>query len=193
MTCSPHDLRDYFFAELDDTAHRQVEAHSKTCIGCREELDRLRLTQASLLTLRDEEIPQRIGFVSDRVYEPSALRRWWRGVWTSAPRLGFASAAMLSAALVVFALSRPVATPPPSQIDTTKIQADFARQLDAAVAKAVAESDARHADTTARLLDAAEKRFAEERRKDIQAVSHSFALLEKQVQFIRRADMRGPQ
>ena len=80
MSCSPFDLRDYFLQELTDPQQRQVEAHVKTCQACREELDRLRLTEAALFSLRDEEIPQRIAFVSDKIFEPSPWRRWLGGV-----------------------------------------------------------------------------------------------------------------
>src|SRR5689334_13729103 len=104
MSCSPFDLRDYFFQELSDPQQRQVEAHVKTCQPCREELERLNLTGAALLSLPDEEIPQRIAFVSDKVFEPSPLRRWLAAFWGSTARLGFASAAMLSTAIVVYAL-----------------------------------------------------------------------------------------
>ena len=44
-----------------------------------------------MLSLPDEEIPQRIAFVSDRVFEPS----WWQTVWRSGPAMGFASAVLL--------------------------------------------------------------------------------------------------
>ena len=100
MNCSPFDLRDYFLKELTDSQQRQVEAHVQDCSGCREELDRLRLTEAALCSLREEEIPQRIGFVSDPVFE----RSWWRAFWGSPARLGFASAAMLSVAILVLGL-----------------------------------------------------------------------------------------
>ena len=52
MSCSPFDLRDYFLKELPDPQQRQVEAHVKTCQPCREELERLRLTEAALFSLR---------------------------------------------------------------------------------------------------------------------------------------------
>lgn len=111
MSCSPFDLRDYFFQELSDPhQQRQVEAHVKTCAPCREELDRLRLTGAALRSLAEEEIPQRIAFVSDKIFEPSPWRRWLAAFWNSGARLGFASAAMLLASLVVFAL-RPAPAP----------------------------------------------------------------------------------
>ena len=97
MSCSPFDLKDYFLQELAGAQRVQVEGHVKSCLACREELERLQLTGAALFSLRDEEIPQRIAFVSDQIFEPSALRRWFSGFWGSTARLGFASAAMLSA------------------------------------------------------------------------------------------------
>ena len=111
MSCSPFDLRDYFLQELADPhRQRQVEVHLKTCAPCREELDRLRITEAALHFMADEEIPQRIAFVSDKIFEPSPWRRWLAAFWNSGARLGFASAAMLSASLVFFAL-RPAPAP----------------------------------------------------------------------------------
>jgi len=107
MSCSPFDLRDYLLRELaGPQQRRQVEAHVKTCAPCREELDRLRITEAALLSLADEEIPQRIAFVSDKIFEPSPWRRWLAAFWNSGARLGFVSAAMLSASLVLFALKQ---------------------------------------------------------------------------------------
>jgi len=112
MSCSPFDLKDYFFEELDGAERKQVEAHVTGCRACREELSRLRLTGTTLLSLREEEIPRRIAFVSDPVFEPSAWRRWWSGFWNTPARLGFGSAALVSAALVVFALARPAPVQP---------------------------------------------------------------------------------
>jgi anti-sigma factor RsiW len=189
MSCAPFDLRDYFFGELPEADRQQVDLHTRICVQCREELDRLRSTQAALLAVADEEIPQRIGFVSDRVYEPSRLLRWWRAFWGSAPRLGFASAAMLSAAIIVSAMHRPavVAPAPTASVDVVKLQADFSRQLNEAVQKAVAESDARHE----QLLAAAAKRFDAERRADIERVSQNFAILDRYVRRDVRASILG--
>ena len=156
MSCSPFDLRDYFLRELPDPQQRLVEAHVKTCQPCREELDRLRFTEAALFSLRDEEIPQRIAFVSDKIFEPSPWRRWWTGFWGSAARLGFASAAMLSAAIVVYAL-RPVpqvavVRKAPPQVIQTISDADIQARVEAAVTKAVAQVEAREAVRTNHLV-----------------------------------------
>ena len=48
-------------------------------------------------------MPYRIAFVSDKIFEP----RGWAWLWNSAPRLGFVSAAMLAAAILVHGLVRP--------------------------------------------------------------------------------------
>ena len=148
MSCSPIDLKDYILKELAEPERRTLEAHLKSCPGCREEVDRLRLTEAALFSLREEEIPQRIAFVSDPVFEPSPWRRWWSGLWGSSARLGFVSAAMVSAAILFSAVTRPApaeykpapvadirqATPPaPPSISDAEIQ----RRIQAAVDKAV--------------------------------------------------------
>ena len=162
MSCSPFDLRDYYFKDLAENERRLTEVHVKTCASCREELDRLRGTETALLALPDEEIPQRIGFVSDPVFQPSAFRRGWDALWGSAARLGFASAAMLSAALLVFSLTRPVpqASVPAPAIARTALEADFSKRVNDAVAKAVAESEARQARQTRELLAASDTRHA---------------------------------
>jgi anti-sigma factor RsiW len=111
MSCSPFDVRDYFLDELPNPRRLEVEAHVQHCQACREELDRLRLTRTALMTLGEEEMPRRIGFVSDQVFEPSPWRRGWAALWGSGARLGFASAAMLSVAILVSALMRPAPAP----------------------------------------------------------------------------------
>ena len=77
----------------------------------------------------------------------------------------------------------------PVTVDVARLQADFSRQMNQAVEKAVAESDARHERRTAELLTAAAKRFDIERKADMAAVSQSFALLEKYARRDYRAAM----
>ena len=158
MSCSPFDLRDYLLGELPPPDRRLLEKHVDACSGCREELDRLQVTHAALRSLAEEEIPQRIAFVSDKVFEPSPWRRAARVFWSSSARLGFVSAAMLSCALVVTALYRPAPAPagptPVSQVQTARLEADFERRLHDAVQTAVAESEARQTEKTAKLIQA---------------------------------------
>jgi anti-sigma factor RsiW len=97
MSCSQFDLKAYFLGEPGAAGRGALEEHLKACTACREELDRLRLTGAALVSVPDEEMPHRIAFVSDKIFEP----RGWARFWNSAPRLGFASAAMLSAAIII--------------------------------------------------------------------------------------------
>jgi hypothetical protein len=184
MSCSPFDLRDYFLRELAGPQQRQVEAHVRTCEPCREELDRLRITEAALRCAVDEEIPQRIAFVSDKIFEPSPWRRWLAAFWNSGPRLGFASAAMLSASLVVYAF-RPAPAPAPhvGQAPVAAphwISADEAdRRIQEAVAKAVAESETRQAEKTARLVKEIEIRNEAERQKLLTIADESFDFLKR--------------
>jgi len=178
--CCPHDLRDYLFDELAASQIAEVRAHLKTCVSCTTELETLRSTQSALLALRDEEIPQRIGFVSDKVFEPSPVRRWFAGFWTSAARLGFVSSALLSAALLVSAfyprtIVHNSAQPPVTQAEidrqiqtavaaqVAQIQAQVQAQIQTAVTQAVAETEQRAQKRTTALLAAANKRLDMER------------------------------
>lgn len=199
MSCSPFDLRDYLFGELAEPDRRQVEGHVHSCTHCNEDLERLRLTHSTLLALRDEEVPQRIGFVSDKVFEPSPVRRAWRSLWGSSPNLGFASAAMLSAALVIFAFFRPAAVISVPVVNQAKIEQQVSERVTAAVVKAVNESEARQASKTVALLAAAEQRFDEQRQGDranMENLAQSIVVLQKQVNvsksLLARASLEEP-
>ncbi len=97
MTCSSPaskpDWKAYALGELDPETRRLAESHATACEGCREELATLRLTLDSLSVLREEEIPRRIAFVSDKVFEP----RWWQRLFSPT----FAAACVVAAAIVV--------------------------------------------------------------------------------------------
>ena len=114
---SKPDWKAYVLRELDQNASHEAEAHLATCSICHEEVATLRLTLNTLATLREEEIPRRIAFVSDKVFEP----RWWQRVFNPT----FAAAALIAAAILVHGAMRPGQA-----------------QVDAAVTKAVARVEA---------------------------------------------------
>jgi anti-sigma factor RsiW len=169
MSCSPFDLKDYFLKELPSPQRLQVEAHVKTCLTCREELERLHLTEAALFSLRDEEIPQRIAFVSDQIFEPSPLRRWVSGFWGSTARLGFASALVLSASIFYFAATRPAPAPDRTAAPTMaavtpssqEVPQQIQQQIQQAVSKAVAEVEARQTEKNKELVSYFERQSEE--------------------------------
>ena len=165
-------LRDYAFDELPGAEVRGMEQHLETCEACAADLERLRITTAALRSVPEREIPQRIAFVSDKVFAPSAAARFFSGFWNSAARLGFASACVLGTALIVSAYRR--TPPPPAEVRTVVQTADVSKQVDEAVAKAVAQvrdqvrqEDAR---VTRAALDAAEAKQEQEHRALLDAV-----------------------
>jgi hypothetical protein len=85
------------------------------------------------MAVREEEPPRRIAFVSDKVFEPA----WWQRLWNSG-RVGFASAALLSMAIVAHGyMSRPIVTQhvaPPAQFDQAKFEREVASRVEAIVA-----------------------------------------------------------
>jgi anti-sigma factor RsiW len=174
MSCPAVDVKAYFLGELAASEKSSVEGHVRACQNCREELERLNVTQAALLSLEQEEVPQRIAFVSDKVFEP----RWYQTMWRSGPTMGFASALMLAAAILAHAYSRPIVqqsiTP---TVDTAKIEQRIEREVsarvDAAVAKAVSDTEARQTQQIAKVLDAAEKRIEAQRRSDMAVVQQA--------------------
>ena len=170
MSCSPVDLKDYFFGELAEAERLRMKEHVAGCSSCRSEVERLRLTQSALSSLRDEEPPRRIAFVSDKVFEP----RWWQRVWRSGPQLGFLSASILAAAILVHGWTRPA--PVITPVSAGVSEAEVARRIQTAVK----ESEARQAVKTAELLAAAEKNYEFDRKALLLAVQQDLDLLEKQ-------------
>lgn len=187
MSCSQFDLKGYFLGELTEPDRRVVEEHAQTCTECREELARLSVTRAALLSVRDEDMPRRIAFVSDKVFE----QRGWRWLWNSAPRLGFASAAMLAAAIMVHAFVRPAPVVAPATVDTAaleaRVESEVFQRLHVALEKVVAESDARQAREMAELVSAVERRLERQRQADLLAVEENFKVLQKRVNVFYRA------
>ena len=135
MSCSNYDWKAYALAELDSAARHDAEAHASTCAACREELAGMRLTLDTLSVLRDEEVPRRIAFVSDKVFEP----RWWQRLWSPT----FAGALVVAVAILVHGFARPAA-------DNKAIQA----QVNAAVTQAVAQVEARQVQQTEEMMNA---------------------------------------
>jgi anti-sigma factor RsiW len=130
--CSSIDWKAYALGELDRTAAREAETHAGTCAECREELATFRVTLDALSTLREEEIPRRIAFVSDKVFEP----RWWQRLFT--PNL--AAAGVVAVAILVHGF---VAGRPASQGGVSQAQQEalIDAKINAAIAQAMAQQN----------------------------------------------------
>ncbi len=165
-------LRDYAFDELSHSEREAIEQHVAACGECALELDRLRVTTAALRSLPDREIPQRIAFVSDRVFEPN----WFRRFWNSGAQMGFASACVLAVALVVSAwhFAAGKTTEPRTIVQTASLPQS---EINAAVAKAVAQVRAEDI----QLIKAAEKKRDAQYRDQMIAVSDNFMFLQKKL------------
>jgi anti-sigma factor RsiW len=188
MSCAPFDLKDYFLGELRAADREAVELHLDGCAACREELHTLGLTRSALLSLADEEPPRRIAFVSDQVFEPS----WWQKLWRSGPQLGFASAAMLSAALLVHAfvprtaqVASPVAPIQAAAIETV-VEAEVQKRLNAAVTQAVSDSQRQQSAQVLELVNQRLKLAESRRRDDLLLVREYLERMDKRNAMVRR-------
>jgi anti-sigma factor RsiW len=127
------DWKAYLLGELNPEVSRQAETHLAACSICHEEVATLRVTLDTLSTLREEEVPRRIAFVSDKVFEP----RWWQRVFSPT----FAAGALVAAAILIHGSMRPGQA-----------------QVDAAVIKAISQVEARHTQEMEVLSDLIEQR-----------------------------------
>jgi hypothetical protein len=182
MNCSPIELKDYIFEELSAERRAEVDAHLAACPRCREEMDRLRMTQTALASMREEELPRRIAFVSDKVFEP----KWWQVVWNSGPRLGFASALLLAAAIFAHGiLSRPAAVPQPAAqtvnagFDQAAFDARVAEEVSRKLPGAVEQIVRQHDDKILKHVSEVEKRMDLERRADLTTYQENVSYLKK--------------
>ena len=123
MTCENFDWKAYALGELSPTDKREAESHASACPNCRTEIASLRLTLDAMATLKDEEVPHRIAFVSDKVFEP----RWWQTLWNPT----FAAAALVAVAILAHAMME--------RTTATVTQA----RIDAAVTRAVSDIEVR--------------------------------------------------
>lgn len=191
MNCADFEIRDYFLDELPEEERRRTARHLHSCSGCSAELDQLRHLRFALESIPDQEPPQRIGFVSDKVFEPSGPRRAWAALWNSAPRLGFASAAMLSAALVTFSL-RPAPSPVPARPVIAAAQpagVEIAPLIDQAVRKAVAGTEVRQQKRTELLLSALERKHEMQQRALMRNVSDYLIMPQKRFMVSRASSL----
>ena len=145
MSCDC-DWKAYALGEMDAPARREAEAHASVCQNCREELATLRVTLDAMSTLREEEIPRRIAFVSDQIFEP----RWYQRIFNSLWSPNFAAACVVAGAILVHAFARPAAEP-----------AQMNAQIEAAVTKAVATIQANDAEQIQRVASLYDNRFSE--------------------------------
>ncbi len=185
MSCTPFDIKGYLLGELKESERKHTEAHLAVCPACREELERLRWTQSALLSLREEEIPRRIAFVSDPVFP----RRWWQWLLASGPRLGFASALVLALAIVAHGVLTRAPAPAPAAVDVAaleqRIDAEVERRLQAALRNAVQQSEARQAERIERALAALRQELEFQRKADLLAVEENFNVLKKRMNVLQ--------
>ncbi len=149
MTCSGIDLNAYHFGELNGSERIAAERHVRDCAACSEELDRLAALDSALRMLPTEAMPQRISFVSDKIFEP----RWYQRFFNPGPAWGVAAGFLVICGLGLNLMYRPE---PLIVSRTTRVgarevealvEAEVARRMDgavkAAVAQAVADSEVR--------------------------------------------------
>ena len=171
-------LRDYAFDELPAPERATMERHIAACESCDAELRTIHLTTATLRAIPDREVPQRIAFVSDKIFEPSPVARFFRSFFTSGAQLGFASACLLAGAIVFSAMHRP------SEVRTviaTSANQDVSQQINQAVKKAVAQIREEDFRLTQTALASAEVRHQSEHKALVISMQETVDVMQKRM------------
>lgn len=188
MSCPGFDWKAYVLGELEADAREDAAKHLEVCAGCQAEVAQLEVTVTAITRLPQVAPPRRIAFVSDPVFEQG----WWARLWASGPRLGFASAAMLSLAILVHGFAPRAETPAQTaQITQTdmdaRVQAELDRRLPEAVqAKVRAELQPAMAEFSKKLHEFETGQLADvkrhlDRKADIRDVRSAFELIDKRI------------
>jgi anti-sigma factor RsiW len=182
MSCQDVDVKAYALEEGTGAERRAVEAHLAGCADCRLELDQLGLTRMALQAWRDEEMPRRIAFVSDKVFEPT----WWQRLVAGLNPMGMTASAVL-AAVVAFGVGRaqaPVAVAPMAAMQNADVEKRVADEVAARVAlavkEAVAQSEQRQQIQTVKLVRETERRLNAEQQQTVAMLESNLMLLRKQ-------------
>ena len=168
MQQAPHDLRDYVLGELDPRQSAEVETYLATSAEARDEVDRLRLTLTALEGLPQPAPPQRIAFVSDKIFEPTGWDRFRSWLTGGAPGLAFGAAACLAVLFGGVALTEPRLSadeqgwelafgPAPAPIQQPVVQPPSLTKSE--VAAIVTEAVAAEREATAEQLQTAQAQF----------------------------------
>ena len=184
MDNPPIDLTAYALGDASPADSAAAASFLAQSSEAREEFERLQFTLTALHSLRDEEMPRRIAFVSDPVFEAP----WWHRLLGSGPRLGFAGASLLAAAITAHGyLMRPlpVIAQAPAQIATLS-QSD----IDSAVVKAVQSIEARQQKQMTVALSEIEKRHSLETQMMAVGFRENLDLVRKQLNMVYVSNAR---
>ncbi|MBM3760597.1 MAG: hypothetical protein FJW36_10170 [Acidobacteria bacterium] len=171
------DLNAYALGEGTPAEREAAAQHLKNHLEAHEDFERLAITLTALQSIREEEIPRRIAFVSDPVFEPSL----WQRFWSSTPRLTFAGAALLAVAITAHGyLTKPVPAQP--IIQTASItQADIDTAVNKALQAVEARTEQRVRLEVQQAVAATEKRSAQEMQMMSVAMQENMTILRKQL------------
>lgn len=185
MDSSEIDLKAFALGEGTPAERKAAAAYLAAHPEAHDEVERLEYTLAALGTLRDEELPRRIAFVSDPVFEPSL----WQRFWSSGPRLAFAGAAMLAMAITAHGvMTRPqiiTVAQAPANVAAQISQADVDAAVNKAVMQAVkaveARNDERMRAEVASAVARTEKHFTQEIQLMSATMQENETILRKQL------------
>ena len=181
MDHSQIDLKALALGEASPAEREAAAAFLAQSPEAQEEFDQLQFTLTALNSLRDEEIPRRIAFVSDPVFAPSL----WQRFWASTPRLAFAGMSLLAVAITAHGfLMRPVESKvvyERTSLPTIDVEATVKKAVTEAVAAVEARSEDRVRQQVALAVSQTEKKFSQEIQLMSATMQENETILRKQL------------
>jgi hypothetical protein len=201
MSCP--DVRDLHYGELTGPEQQRILEHLKSCEDCRIEAERLNHVAAMMRDVPAEEPLTRIRFVSDKVFEP----KWWQRLFAvdrrswgwqlafSLPLWAIVSILLLNR--LVPAHANVLSVNPrfsqdarvAQQQSEAQIQKLVDQRVTAAVAKAVAEVEMRHAEQTRMEMAQFRSRYQRDQEQFHQAAYSFYRNLDQKVNRVAMASM----
>ncbi len=178
------DLTAYALGDSSPAEREAAAALLASSPEARDEFERLQYTLTALHSVGEEEMPRRIAFISDPVFEAP----WWQRLLGSGPRLGFAGASLLAAAITAHGyFMRPLPVVVQSPVQSVQISQ---MDVDSAVAKAVQLIEARQQKQLDVALVAIEKRHSLETQMMAVGFRENLDLVRKQLNMVYVSNAR---
>jgi hypothetical protein len=180
MDHSQIDLKALALGEASPAEREAAAAFLAQSPEAQEEFDQLQFTLTALNSLRDEEIPRRIAFVSDPVFAPSL----WQRFWASTPRLAFAGMSLLAIAITAHGFLMRPTTPMVIErtgMPTIDVEATVKKAVTEAVAAVEARSEDRVRQQVALAVSQTEKKFTQEIQLMSATMQENETILRKQL------------
>ena len=193
MHCDGLDVKAYVLGEIRPQQARQIEDHLKDCARCRQAVQEWRHVTKLLKQLPQVEVPRRLVFVRDPVFQLP----WWQRVWQNKPVLALAASLILAVGLALHGyLTRPQSvTVAEQQLNALRqqVRAEVRAQLEAERAQLLKQVEQRIDTLETTLRQGLVDRVLTVHHSDVRMLEEGLEYLRRQVGYLYLASAEAGQ